>query len=87
MGSLIPSVSVNKKADLLSWWADHEQEKDNNDQVVVLTPELFKAMIMPLIEETHQHVKTATQNIHLWDNTVIGSVNHNQGMKLAEGLT
>ncbi len=43
-------------------------------------------MIMPIIEETHSHIKNTTHNIHLWDNNVLGSVNHNWGMKLKEGL-
>ncbi len=78
--------STNKRADLLSRWADHGQGKDDNDQVIVLTLEHFKAMIMPTIEETHQCIKTATQNIHLWDNTIAGSVNHDRGIKLEDGL-
>ncbi len=41
---------------------------------------------MPTIEETHQHIKTATRNVHLWDSTVAGSVNHDRGMKLNDGL-
>lgn len=77
---------VNKKADLLSRRANHDQGKDNNDQVVVLTLEHFKAMIMPTIKETHQRIKTATRNVHLWDSTIAGSINHDQGMKLDDGL-
>ncbi len=57
--------TTNKKVDLLSRRADHDQGQDDNDQVIVLTPEHFRAMIMPTIEETHQNVKTATRNIHL----------------------
>ncbi len=78
--------TTNKKADLLSWWADHDQGQDDNDQVVVLSPEHFKAMIMPTVEETHQSIKTATRNVHLWDNTVVGSLNHDRGMKMDDGL-
>lgn len=78
--------TANKKADLLSRRADHDQGKDDNDQVVVLSPEHFRAMIMPTIGETHQRIKTTTRNIHLWDNTVTGSVNHDRGMKLNDGL-
>ncbi len=72
--------------DLLSQQADHDQGKDNNDQVIVLTPKHFKAMVMPTIEETHHHVISATQNIHLWDNTVTSSVNHDHRMKLEDRL-
>ncbi len=43
-------------------------------------------MIMPTIEETHQNVKTATRNIHLWDNTITGSLNHDCGMNMNDGL-
>ncbi len=78
--------TANKKADLLSRRADHNQGQDNNDQVVVLSPEHFRAMIMPTIEETHQNIKTATKNTHLWDNTVANSLNHDRGMKIADGL-
>ncbi len=78
--------TVNKKADLLSWQADHDQGKDDNDQVVVLTPEHFKAMIMLTLEETHHHIRSATWNVHLWDNTIVGSVNHDCGMKLEDRL-
>ncbi len=45
--------TANKKADLLSRRADHDQGQDDNDQVVVLSPEHFRAMIMPTIDETH----------------------------------
>ncbi len=45
---------------------------------------------MPTIEETHQNVKTTTRNMHLWDNIVAGSINHNRGhnrgMKMDSGL-
>ncbi len=78
--------SANKKADLLSRRADHDQGQDDNDQVIVLSPEHFRAMIMPTLEETHQNMKTATRNVHLWDNTVAGSLNHDRSMKMSEGL-
>ncbi len=41
---------------------------------------------MPTIEETHQSVKTATGKMHLWDNTVAGSLNHDRSMKMDDGL-
>ncbi len=78
--------TANKKADLLSRREDHDQGQDDNDQVVVLSPEHFKAMIMPTIEETHRNVKTATRNVHLWDNTIAGSLNHDRGMRMDDGL-
>ncbi len=43
-------------------------------------------MIMPTIEEAHNRIKSATCNAHLWDNNVLGSVNHDRGMELKEGL-
>ncbi len=43
-------------------------------------------MIMPTMEETHQHVKTATRNVCLWDNTIAGSLNHDRSMKMDAGL-
>ncbi len=46
----------NKKADLLSRRADHEQGKEDNDEVIVLKPEHFQALVMPTIEEIpHQN--------------------------------
>ncbi len=41
---------------------------------------------MPTIKETHQKVKATTRNDHLWDNAVTGSLNHDRGMKLNDGL-
>ncbi len=32
---------VNKKADLLSQRADHEQGKEDNDEVIILKPKHF----------------------------------------------
>ncbi len=78
--------ATNRKADLLSWQADHEQGKDNNNQVIVLKLEHFSAMIMPTIDEMHKHIKRATHDVRLWDPNVVGSINHNWGMKLKEGL-
>lgn len=70
----------------LSHQADHEQGKDDNDQVVIFKPKHVQAMIMPMIEEVHAHIKSATHNVHLWDVNVISSVNHDLGMELKEGL-
>ncbi|SJL13533.1 uncharacterized protein ARMOST_16977 [Armillaria ostoyae] len=49
----------NKKADLLSRRADHPQGQDDNDEITVLAPEHFRAMIMPTIDETHERIKSA----------------------------
>ncbi len=78
--------TANKKANLLSWWADHEQGKNDNDQVVILKPEHFQAMIMPTIEEVHNHIKSVICNVYLWDSNILESVNHNWEMELKEGL-
>ncbi len=31
-------------------------------------------------------MKTATRNVHLWDNTIAGSLNHDRSMKMDAGL-
>lgn len=43
-------------------------------------------MIMPTINETHDHIKQATRDVRLWDQNVLGSINHDQGMKLKDVL-
>ncbi len=58
-----PGVS-NKKADLLSRRADHEQGKEDNDGVIVLKPEHFWAMVMPTIEEVRIKIKQAMLDHH-----------------------
>ncbi len=50
----------NKKADLLSRRADHDTGKEDNDEVIVLKPEHFRALVMPTIEEIHTKIKQAT---------------------------
>ncbi len=54
----------NKKADLLSHRAEYEQGKEDNDEVIVLKPEHFRALVMPTIEEVHTKIKQATLNHH-----------------------
>ncbi len=76
----------NKKADLLSRRTDHEQGKENNDEVIVLKPEHFRALVMPTIEEVHTKIKQATLDHHQWDKNVSASLNHDRGMKLDDGL-
>ncbi len=58
---------VNKKADLLSQRADHEQGKEDNDEVTVLKPEHFQALVMPTTEEVHTKIKQAMLDHHRWD--------------------
>ncbi len=76
----------NKKADLLSRRADHEQGKEDNDEVIVLKPEHFWALVMPTIEEVHTKIKQAMLDHHRWDKNVSVSLNHDCGMKLDDGL-
>ncbi len=76
----------NKKADLLSRRADHEQGKEDNDEVIVLKPEHFRALVMPTIEEVHTKIKQATLDHHRWDKSVSASLNHDRGLKLDNGL-
>lgn len=78
--------TANKKADLLSQWPDHDQGKADNNSVVVLKPQHFRAMILPTIEEAHEWIKSATRNHRMWDQGIANSVNHNWGMMLKEGL-
>ncbi len=47
-----PSI-LNKKADLLSQRDDHDQGKGDNDDVVVLQAEHFRALIMPTTNSIH----------------------------------
>ncbi len=56
--------TANKKADLLSRRADHKQGKEDNDEVIVLKPEHFQAMVMPTTEEVHTKIKQATLDQH-----------------------
>ncbi len=78
--------TANKKADLLSQRADHEQGKDDNNKIIVLKPEHFQAMVMPTIEETQTKIKHTMLDHHSWDKNVSGSLNHDQGMKIENGL-
>lgn len=78
--------AVNKKADLLSRMVDHEQGKDDNDEVVVLKPEHFHTMIMLTIEEMQRKVKHAMCDHCSWDKNILGSLNHDRGMEMREGL-
>ncbi len=66
----------NKKADLLSRRADHKQGKEDNDEVIVLKPEHFRALVMPTIEEFHTKIKQATLDHHQWDKNISASLNH-----------
>ncbi len=78
--------ALNKKADLLSRRADHDTGKEDNDEVIVLKPEHFRALVMPTIEEIHTKIKQATLERQRWDKNVSVSLNHDRGMKLDDGL-
>ncbi|SJK99377.1 related to TY3B TY3B protein [Armillaria ostoyae] len=45
--------TANVKADLLSRWSDHDQGEDDNGDIMVLSPEHFQAMIMPMLSKMH----------------------------------
>ncbi|SJL04865.1 uncharacterized protein ARMOST_08236 [Armillaria ostoyae] len=76
----------NKKADLLSRRADHPQGQDDNDEIIVLAPKHFQAMIMPITDETHEHIKSATRNPQKWDQGIANSLNHEKGIQKKDGL-
>ncbi|SJL06708.1 uncharacterized protein ARMOST_10050 [Armillaria ostoyae] len=76
----------NKKADLLSRRADHPQGQDDNDEITVLSPEHFRAMIMPTTDETHERIKSATHSHQKWDQGIANSLNHEKGIKEKDGL-
>ncbi len=78
--------ALNKKADLLSRRADHDTGKEDNDEVIVLKPEHFRALVMPTIKEVHTKIKQAMLDHHRWDKNVSASLNHDRGMKLDDGL-
>ncbi|SJK99845.1 uncharacterized protein ARMOST_03156 [Armillaria ostoyae] len=46
--------TANVKADLPSRRQDHDQGEDDNGDITVLSPEHFRAMIMPTASETHK---------------------------------
>ncbi|SJL17084.1 uncharacterized protein ARMOST_20626 [Armillaria ostoyae] len=68
--------TANVKADLLSRRSDHDQGEDDNGDITVLSPEHFRAMIMPTASETHERVKTATRQKELWDKGIAASLEH-----------
>ncbi len=68
--------TLNKKADLLSRRDDHDQGKEDNNDIVVLQPAHFWALIMPTVSEIVQKVENATQQDELWDGGIATSLNH-----------
>ncbi|SJL15199.1 uncharacterized protein ARMOST_18685 [Armillaria ostoyae] len=78
--------TANVKADLLSRRSDHDQGEDDNGDITVLSPEHFRAMIMPTLSETHERVKTATRQKELWDKGIAASLEHERGITEKDGI-
>ncbi len=77
---------LNKKADLLSHHDDHNQGKEDNDDIIILQPAHFRALIMPTTSEIHAKVKDATRQKELWDKGIKTSLAHKQGVSRKGGL-
>ncbi|SJL13289.1 uncharacterized protein ARMOST_16729 [Armillaria ostoyae] len=68
--------TANVKADLLSRRSNHDQGEDDNGEITVLSPEHFRAMIMPTASEVNERVRTATRQKELWDKGIAASLDH-----------
>ncbi|SJL11766.1 uncharacterized protein ARMOST_15175 [Armillaria ostoyae] len=78
--------TANVKADLLSRRSDHDQGEDDNGDITVLSPDHFRAMIMPTASETHERVRTATRQKELWDKGIATSLEHERGITEKDGI-
>ncbi len=78
--------ALNKKADLLSRRNNHDQGKDDNGDITVLSPAHFRALIMPTTNEVHTKVKEATRQEELWDEGIKTSLAHECGVSRERGL-
>ncbi|SJL19064.1 uncharacterized protein ARMOST_22671 [Armillaria ostoyae] len=78
--------TANVKADLLSRRSDHDQGEDDNGDITVLSPEHFRAMIMPTASETHERVRTTTRQKELWDKGIATSLEHERGITEKDGI-
>ncbi|SJK99609.1 uncharacterized protein ARMOST_02917 [Armillaria ostoyae] len=78
--------TANVKADLLSRRSNHDQGEDDNGDITVLSPEHFRAMIMPTTSETHERVRTATRQKELWDKGIAASLEHERGITEKDGI-
>ncbi|SJL16274.1 uncharacterized protein ARMOST_19794 [Armillaria ostoyae] len=78
--------TANVKADLLSRCSDHDQGEDDNGDITVLSPEHFRALIMPTTSETHERVKRVTRQKELWDKTIATSLEHERGITEKDGI-
>ncbi len=67
---------LNKKADLLSRHDDHNQGKGDNDNIVVLQPTHFRALIMLTANEVHTKIEDTTRQEELWDEGIKTSLTH-----------
>ncbi len=72
--------ALNKKADLLSRHDDHDQGKEDNNNIVVLQAEHFRALIMPTTDSINRQVEEVTQQEELWDVGIATSLAHDQGV-------
>ncbi len=77
---------LNKKANLLSQHDDHDQGKEDNDDIVVLQAEHFRALAMPMTNSVHRQIKEATWQKELWDVGIATSLAHNRGISKEGGL-
>ncbi|SJL10450.1 uncharacterized protein ARMOST_13836 [Armillaria ostoyae] len=65
---------------LSKWWhylmGTTEDEQQDNDNIIVLQPEHFRALILPTTHEAHQSVEDATCQEELWDQGIAASLAH-----------
>ncbi|SJL03594.1 uncharacterized protein ARMOST_06951 [Armillaria ostoyae] len=78
--------TANVKANLLSRRSDHDQGEDNNGDITVLSPEHFRALIMPMTNETQEKVRTVTRQKELWDKGIAASLEHERGISEKNGI-
>ncbi len=77
---------LNKKADLLSRRDNHDQGKDDNDDIVVRQPAHFRALIMPTTDSVHRQIEEVTRQEELWDAGIATSLAHDRGISKKDGL-
>ncbi len=77
---------LNKKADLLSRCDDHNQRKGDNDDIVVLQPAHFRALVMPMTNSVLRQVEEITRREELWDVGIATSLAHDRGISKKDGL-
>ncbi len=77
---------LNKQADLLSRHDDHNQGKEDNDGIVILQAEHFRALIMPTTDSVHRQIEEITRQEELWDVGIATSLAHDRGISRKEGM-